>query len=143
MCSVWVSCSGGGSPAGPSPLCGSPPVGGPLWGPPLRYLTDSHSPRQLCLSRAHHTGRSCIKLITSRRLRPPPPVSRRLPSDSPFIPPIGRARLRLGLGFTRYCYYPYWMVDSIQTGVRGGGVYCPIIVQSHCTRVGNARWAGG
>jgi len=52
--------SGGGCPAGPSPLCGSPAgplrLGAPLWDPPLLSLTDSHNPRQLCLSRAHHHG---------------------------------------------------------------------------------------
>ena len=45
-------------------------------------------------------------------------------SSRGFLPPQ-----RADLACTRYCYYQYYMVHSIQKGGQGGVVYCLIVVQ--------------
>jgi len=47
------------------------------------------------------------------------------------------------LAFTRYCHHQYCMVYGIQQGGRWcGGVYCAMVVQQYCNRVGFATGGG-
>jgi len=47
------------------------------------------------------------------------------------------------LAFTRYCYYQYGMVYSIQTGVRKGSRILPNNRAIVLHQGGQCRWAGG
>jgi len=79
------------------------------------------------------------------------------PPKSYFSPPTSWIRsptsrcdpswARRVLAFTRYCNAQYCVVHSVKTGGRRGVVYCPIVAQWYCTRVGNAddreEWKDG
>jgi len=48
-----------------------------------------------------------------------------------------------GLAFTQYCHYQYFIVYGIKGGAGGGGVYCAMVVELYCNRVGFAGGGGG